>query len=135
MSSVIINNNNIELNIYNKTNSIICRNLKHNIEDYPNLTSFTGWYAIWKNNLISSNYINLFEYDVNISDDLQNKINQKDITDEEKTKLQYNIDTYEEQINKMNIKKKELEEQLELTTEQLKTFHKKNMKLPKIIET
>lgn len=60
--------------IINLDNVIICRNLKHNIEDYPNLTSFTGWYALWKNNLISSNYINLFEYDINISDDLQNKI-------------------------------------------------------------
>ena len=34
----------------------------------------------------------------------------------------------------MNIKKKEVEEQLELTTEQLKIFHKKNMKPPKIID-
>jgi hypothetical protein len=45
---------------------IICRNLPNNIEDYPNLTSFSCWYALWKNNMYNSNYINLFEYDVNL---------------------------------------------------------------------
>lgn len=47
-------------------NVIISRNLTHNIEQYPKFTSFTGWYSLWKNNLIYSNYVNLFEYDVNI---------------------------------------------------------------------
>jgi hypothetical protein len=54
---------------------IICRDLKNNIENYPNLTSFTGWYALWKNNLIKSDYINLFEYDINFSSDLVSQIN------------------------------------------------------------
>jgi hypothetical protein len=45
-------------------NVIIARNLDHNLEDYPLFTSFTGWYALWKNNLISTKYVNLFEYDV-----------------------------------------------------------------------
>lgn len=53
---------------------IICRDLKYNLEDYPKLTSFSGWYALWKNNLITSDFINLFEYDINVSTDLQNKI-------------------------------------------------------------
>lgn len=48
---------------------IICRNLKYNIEEYPNLTSFSGWYAIWKNKLYSPGYLNLFEYDVNLLED------------------------------------------------------------------
>ena len=88
-----------------------------------------------KNELVRQNVLdNISTISDNIND-LQNKINQKDITDEEKSKLKNNIETYEEQINKMNIKKKELEEQLELTTEQLKIFHKKNMKPSKIIET
>ena len=52
--------------IENNTNVIICRNLPINIEEYPKLTSFTGWYAIWKNNLYNSDFINLFEYDVNL---------------------------------------------------------------------
>jgi hypothetical protein len=53
---------------------IICRDLKDNIENYPNLTSFTGWYALWKNNLIESDYVNLFEYDINFSSDLVSQI-------------------------------------------------------------
>jgi hypothetical protein len=51
-------------------NVIIARNLEHNIEQYPKLTSYTGWYCIWKNNLTDSDYINLFEYDVNLHNDL-----------------------------------------------------------------
>lgn len=55
--------------IKNINNVIICNELKHNIEDYPKLTSFTGWYAIWKNNLYQQyDYLNLFEYDVNLSE-------------------------------------------------------------------
>ena len=88
-----------------------------------------------KNELVRQNVLdNISTINDNIND-LQNKINQKDIPNEEKIKLKNNLETYEEQINKMNIKKKEVEEQLELTTEQLKIFHKKNMKPPKIIET
>lgn len=46
------------------TNVIIARNLEHNLEEYPLFTSFTGWYALWKNKLIGTKYVNLFEYDV-----------------------------------------------------------------------
>lgn len=46
-------------------NLIIARNLEHNIEEYPKLTSFTGWYALYKNNLITTDYVNFFEYDIN----------------------------------------------------------------------
>lgn len=61
--------------IKNLNNVIVCRDLEHNIEQFPNLTSFTGWYALCKNNLIQSNHVSLFEYDVNVSSDLQSKIN------------------------------------------------------------
>jgi hypothetical protein len=54
--------------IENFNDVIICRNLKYNIEDYPNLTSFSGWYAIWKNKLYDKGYLNLFEYDINLSE-------------------------------------------------------------------
>jgi hypothetical protein len=54
--------------IKNHPDVIICRDLLTNIEDYPKLTSYTGWYALWKNNLIQSDYINLFEYDVDLSE-------------------------------------------------------------------
>lgn len=53
--------------INNLENVIIARNLPINIEQYPLFTSFTGWYALWKNNLIDADYINLFEYDVILS--------------------------------------------------------------------
>jgi hypothetical protein len=53
-------------------NVIICRDLPINIENYPKLTSFTGWYAIWKNGLYKDyDYLNLFEYDVNVTDDFE----------------------------------------------------------------
>jgi hypothetical protein len=46
-------------------NVIISRNYEGNLESYPQLTSFTGWYTLWKHNLIDSEYVNLFEYDIN----------------------------------------------------------------------
>jgi hypothetical protein len=45
-------------------NVIISRELPINIEHYKELCSFTGWYSLWKNGYIKSDYINLFEYDV-----------------------------------------------------------------------
>jgi hypothetical protein len=52
--------------IKNIPNLIVCRDLPINIEKYPKLTSFTGWYAIWKNKLYNEDYVNLFEYDINL---------------------------------------------------------------------
>lgn len=46
-------------------NVIIIKNYENNLENYPKLTSFTGWYILWKNNIIKSDYVNLFEYDIN----------------------------------------------------------------------
>jgi hypothetical protein len=45
---------------------IVARWLPDNIEHLPNLVAWTGWYAIAKNNLITGDYVNLFEYDVNV---------------------------------------------------------------------
>ncbi len=61
--------------IQNLPSVIISRDLQHNIEHYPKLTSFTGWYSIWKNKLYDADYLNLFEYDINLSqnfNDVQN---------------------------------------------------------------
>ena len=55
-------------------NVIITRDLEFNMEQYPKLTSYTGWYALWKNNLINSEYINLFEYDIIVEKELESKI-------------------------------------------------------------
>jgi len=44
-------------------NVIIARNCEFNIEEYPLFTSYTGWYCLYKNNFIKSDYVNLLEYD------------------------------------------------------------------------
>jgi hypothetical protein len=51
--------------IENLSNVIISRNYDGHLEDYPKLTSFSGWYTLWKHKLIDTEYVNLFEYDVN----------------------------------------------------------------------
>jgi len=56
-----------DINLY--PNVIIVRDLKYNIEQYPRFTAFTAWYAIWKNNLCTTKYLNLLEYDVNLNED------------------------------------------------------------------
>lgn len=48
---------------------IISRNLPVNIEGYPGLTAFTGWYSLHHNHLIDCDYVNLFEYDIDLVDD------------------------------------------------------------------
>jgi hypothetical protein len=50
--------------IENLTNLIVARNYEDNLEQYPKFTSYTGWYLLWKNNLIKTKFINLFEYDI-----------------------------------------------------------------------
>lgn len=47
------------------SNLIIARDLPINIEQYPKFTSFTGWYALYKNGYLDSEYVNLLEYDIN----------------------------------------------------------------------
>lgn len=61
--------------IINNPNVVICRDLPINIEEYPKLTSFSGWYAIWKNKLYNQEFINLFEYDINLSTNFDDIIN------------------------------------------------------------
>lgn len=47
-------------------NYISAQNLAFNIEQYPKFCAFTGWYVLWKNNLIKTDYVHLFEYDIEI---------------------------------------------------------------------
>lgn len=54
-------------------NVIIARNYDDNIEQYPLFTSYTGWYLLWKNNLITTDYVNLFEYDVILNENFTNE--------------------------------------------------------------
>lgn len=67
--------------IEDNPNVIICKNLPFNIEEYPKLTSYTGWYALWKNKLYDADYINLFEYDVELSVNFSNIFTEKFIED------------------------------------------------------
>jgi hypothetical protein len=61
------NKNSDKLN--NTDNKItICHELPKNLEQYPNLCSFTAWYAISKNYFSKNKKICLLEYDVNLSD-------------------------------------------------------------------
>jgi hypothetical protein len=54
-------------------NLIICRDLPFNLEQYPYLTAFSGWYALHKNKLYNDfDYLNLFEYDINVDDNFEN---------------------------------------------------------------
>lgn len=62
---VLVGKNNYN-NVEGIDDVIICQKYDNNIEDYPKFTSYTGWYLLWKNNLIETDYINLFEYDVNV---------------------------------------------------------------------
>ena len=67
---VFLGNNDTNL-IESNPKVIIVRNLDKNIEQYPLFTSFTGWYALWKNNLINSEYVSLFEYDTILSNNIE----------------------------------------------------------------
>lgn len=58
--------------ISNLKNLIVAKNLKYNIEHIPKLTSFTGWFALYKNDLLKSDYVNLLEYDINFGDEFIN---------------------------------------------------------------
>jgi hypothetical protein len=60
---VLVGKNACDL-VENNKKVIIARKLKNNIENHPKFTSFTGWYALWKNGLINSDYVSLLEYDV-----------------------------------------------------------------------
>jgi len=64
---LFVGNSDCEL-IADFANVIICNNLEDNIEDEPLLCSFTGWYAVSKNNLSNSGYVCLLEHDVEIID-------------------------------------------------------------------
>lgn len=54
--------------------NVVCNNLPINLEKFPYLCSFTGWYAIYKNMLYTKSYISLLEYDISVSSAF-NKIN------------------------------------------------------------
>jgi len=54
-------------------NVIIARNLPDNIEHFPNLLSFTGWYAVSRNSLARTPFVALLEYDIEITKEFAEK--------------------------------------------------------------
>lgn len=56
-----------------RSDLVIARDLADNIEQYPNLLSFTGWYAVARNNLATTRYLSLLEYDVTLQADFVSK--------------------------------------------------------------
>lgn len=51
--------------IKDQENIIFAKDYEGNLEHYPKLTSYSGWYILWKYKLINTDYVNLFEYDLN----------------------------------------------------------------------
>jgi hypothetical protein len=63
--------------IENLNNVIISRHYVKNIEEWnKTLIAYTGWYMLWKNNLIEAEYVNLLEYDIIVTDNMQSSIYQ-----------------------------------------------------------
>lgn len=54
-------------------NIIIVRDYEYNIEQYPKLVTFTGWYCLVKNNLIKTDKVILLEYDIDLADNFFKK--------------------------------------------------------------
>lgn len=50
-------------------NLVVARDLADNIEQYSNLLSFTGWYAVARNGLATTRWVTLLEYDVHLQED------------------------------------------------------------------
>lgn len=71
---VLVGKNNFDL-VDGMTDVIVAQKFENNIEDYPKFTSFTGWYILWKNNLIETDYVNLFEYDINYKSNINSLFN------------------------------------------------------------
>ena len=59
-SYVFVGNKPISLK---SSNIIVCRDLPDNIEQYPKLVTYTGWYALVRNNYIQHDYNFMLEYD------------------------------------------------------------------------
>lgn len=54
-------------NIESLNNVIVCRNLPNNIEEKPNWLIYTGWYALYHNDLLDGlDKFRVMDYDINI---------------------------------------------------------------------
>ena len=62
--------------------TIVCNQLTDNIENFPYLCSYTGWYAVSKNKLCDQNIVSLLEYDTLLSNNFY--ISNKEIINKQK---------------------------------------------------
>ena len=62
--------------IRNMSNVLIAKDFTTNLENYPLFTAFTGWYMLWKNNLITKDYVTLLEYDVILQDSFEDSLSE-----------------------------------------------------------
>jgi hypothetical protein len=69
-------------------NVIICRNLPHNIEEQKNCLQYCGWYGLYHNNLIDTDYFRIIDYDIDIIE-INNTTNHK-----VKSAIGFNYDFY-----------------------------------------
>ena len=70
---LFLGNRDIDL-IENNPKVIIANKFDDNLEDYPYLTAYTGWYLLWKHNLIKTKYVTLLEYDVILNENFEQVI-------------------------------------------------------------
>lgn len=70
---VFLGNKNVD-NIRDLENVIIARELENNLEEYPKMCAYSGWYVLFKNNIVTKDYVNLFEYDVILHDEFNDKM-------------------------------------------------------------
>ena len=57
--------------VHDREDVIVARFLPDNIERYPDLLSFTGWYAVARNELATTPCVALLEHDVRLSPDFE----------------------------------------------------------------
>ena len=70
---LFLGNRDIDL-IENNPKVIIANKFDDNLEDYPYLTAYTGWYLLWKHSLIKTKYVTLLEYDVILNENFEQVI-------------------------------------------------------------
>lgn len=62
--------------IYHIGNVIICRDLPYNIEEQKNCLQYCGWYVLYHNNLIDTDYFRIIDYDIDLIQ-INNETNHK----------------------------------------------------------
>jgi len=65
----------------NIENLIIATDFEDNLEQYPNMCAYSGWYLLYRNKLIKTKYVTLLEYDVVLTVDFEKRLKES-LTDD-----------------------------------------------------